>query len=91
MLGVIKRWGSAHANAAENVPLFAAGVLLACHAGVPTGMLNGLVASYTLARAAYGIAYIMIEKESLATLRSYCWWWGNINCLTMLVLAGKRL
>jgi uncharacterized MAPEG superfamily protein len=90
-LSMIKRWDAAHANAVENFPLFATGVLLACHAGVPTGMLNGLMASYTLARVAYGIAYIMIEKERLAILRSYCWWWGNISCLAMLVLAGKRL
>ena len=90
-LRMIKRWESAQANAIENFTLFTASVLLATYAGVPTGTLNGLMASYLLARIGYGIAYITIEKEIYSLTRSLCWWWGNLSCLAMLVLAGKRL
>ena len=88
---MIKRWESAHANATENFSLFVAGVLLALHAGVDVGRLNGLMAAYTLVRASYLVSYIMIQKEELSVVRTLLWWSGNICCLTMMVLAGKKL
>jgi uncharacterized MAPEG superfamily protein len=88
---MIKRWESASANGFENYPLFIGGVLLALQAKVPAGTLNGLMAVYTLARFAYGCAYILIEKESYSGVRGYCWWTGNLSCLTMMVSVGRRL
>jgi uncharacterized MAPEG superfamily protein len=41
-LNMIKRWEAAHANAVENYPLFVAGMLLALHAKLPVGTLDGL-------------------------------------------------
>jgi uncharacterized MAPEG superfamily protein len=90
-LAMIKRWEGAHANSMENYTLLVAASLLACHAGVPTGTINGLMFSYTLARVCYAIAYIRIEKESYSKVRGLCWWWGMFSCLTLLRQAGKRL
>ncbi|KAH8805993.1 hypothetical protein F5884DRAFT_467646 [Xylogone sp. PMI_703] len=90
-LGMLKRWESAHANAVENYTLFVASVLLANHAGVPTSFINGSMASYTVARIAYAIAYIVIDRPALSQLRGMCWWWGNTSCLILLWNAGKRL
>ena len=90
-LRMIKRWESAHANTVENFALFAAGVGLACTARVPSGILNGLMASYTLARVCYAIAYVGIESDTTSQVRGICWWWGNVSALSMIWLAGKRL
>lgn len=82
---------AAHANAVENYPLFVAGVLMCLHAKVPVGTLNDLMAGYTLARAAYAFAYVGIESDKYSRIRGYLWWTGNICCLTMIGMAGKRL
>jgi len=66
-------------------------VLLALHAGVDKGTLNGLMAAYTLARAAYSVCYVVIVREKASFLRSAFWWGGNTSCIAMCVLAGKRL
>lgn len=90
-LDLVRRWEGAHANAMEGFPLFVAGVLLALHAGVEMGRLNGLMAGYTVLRVGYLVSYLAIEKEKLSVVRTAFWWSGNICCLTMLVLAGKQL
>ncbi|RDW91589.1 hypothetical protein BP5796_02754 [Coleophoma crateriformis] len=90
-LRMIKRWEAAHANAVENFPLFFGSVLLALHAGVPVGKINGLAALYTLARCAYALAYINIETHAASYGRSVLWWVGNVSCLTLIKMAGSRL
>jgi len=90
-LNMLKRWESAHANAVENYALFVAAVLLGNHTGVPAAVINGHIASYTLARMAYAVVYIFIDRESLSQLRGLCWWWGNSSCFSLLYIAGKRL
>lgn len=75
----------------ENFPLFVAAVLLGAHAGVDHGSMNGLMALYTVARLAYAAAYVAVESERGSYLRSVCWWQGNLACLLMLWLAGRRL
>jgi uncharacterized MAPEG superfamily protein len=90
-LDLIKRWEGAHENATEGFTLLLAGVLLALHAGVDTGRLNGLMAAYTVLRVGYLVSYLAIEKEEVSVIRTVCWWSGNICCLTMLALAGKKL
>ncbi|RFU27755.1 hypothetical protein B7463_g8576, partial [Scytalidium lignicola] len=90
-LNMLKRWESAHANAVENYTLFVAAVLLANHAGVPAGVINGLMASYTLARTLYAVAYICIDRDEFSQVRGLCWWWGNTSCMSLLWMAGKRL
>ena len=90
-LNAIKRWNAASANALENFPLFVAGVVLGVVAGVDHGSMNGLMTLYTVARLAYAVAYVAIESERFSYLRSVLWWQGNLSCLMMLWLAGKRL
>ncbi|TVY13371.1 hypothetical protein LARI1_G008903, partial [Lachnellula arida] len=90
-LAMVKRWESAHANSVEGYTFFVAGVLLGLHAGVPSQTLNGLMAIYSLVRIGFGISYITIESEGNSWLRTLFWWAGNISCITMMVLAGKRL
>ncbi|KAN0098984.1 hypothetical protein V8E51_014647 [Hyaloscypha variabilis] len=87
----VKRWESAHANTVEGYSLFTGGVLLALHAGVPTQNLNGLMALYSSAIIAYAAAYILIEDERASFLRSVLWWVGNTSCISMMVMAGKKM
>ena len=90
-LDMIKRWGFAHNNAIENYPFLIGGVLLGLHAGVDTGKMNGLMALYTVARLGYAVAYITIEGDVTSQVRGLLWWTGNICCLTMMGLAGRKL
>jgi uncharacterized MAPEG superfamily protein len=46
---------------------------------------------YTLARVAYAASYILIEDERASFLRSVLWWTGNTSCISMMVMAGKRM
>jgi len=90
-LNMIKRWGFAHNNAIENYPLFLGGVLLGLHAGVGRGVMNGLMALYTVARLGYAVAYICIGGDVTSQIRGVLWWTGNVCCLTMMGLAGRKL
>lgn len=88
---MIKRWGFAHANAIESYPFFTSAVLLGLHAKVETGTLNGIMALYTIARLAYAVAYVMIESDTTSQIRGLLWWVGNLCCLSMMWMAGKKL
>ncbi|KAH9214566.1 hypothetical protein DL95DRAFT_365715 [Leptodontidium sp. 2 PMI_412] len=90
-LETIRRMDNAHANSVEGFTVFVAGVLLALHAGVPTEKLNGLMAAYSVSRVGFGLAYILIENEHLALIRTVFWYAGNVACVAMMVLAGKRM
>jgi uncharacterized MAPEG superfamily protein len=88
---MIKRWGFAHANALESYPFFTSAVLLALHAKVETGTVNGLMALYTVARLGYAVAYVTIESDTISQIRGVIWWVGNLCCLSMMWMAGKKL
>ena len=88
---MIKRLGFAHNNAIESYPFFTSAVLLALHAKVETGMLNGLMALYTVARLGYAVVYVTLESDTISQIRGVIWWVGNISCLSMMYLAGKKL
>ncbi len=49
------------------------------------------MAGYSVARIGYALAYVLIEKEELSLVRTAFWYAGNICCVSMMVLAGKRL
>ena len=85
----LKRQESAHANAVENFPLLAAALLSAQAAGVPTEVINRAAFTYTLARTAYAISYIVVETRAYSWTRSVAWWVGNISCLRLLWKAGQ--
>lgn len=90
-LNMLKRNESAHANAVENYTLLVAGVGLATAAGVDRVVVNRAVVVYTLARLAYAVVYISIERPLLSQLRGVCWWIGNVSCFTLLWKAGEVL
>jgi uncharacterized MAPEG superfamily protein len=87
----VRRMEAAQANSIESFGLLGVSSLLAMHAGVNTGTVNGLMAVYVLARVGYSLAYVLVETRSLSYIRSLMFWIGNISCVTMMVLAGKRL
>ncbi|PVH68752.1 hypothetical protein DL98DRAFT_440494, partial [Cadophora sp. DSE1049] len=87
----IRRMENAHANSVEGYTFLVAGVLLALHAGVPTEKLNGLMAVYSLSRIGFGLAYILIENEHLALIRTVFWYAAQISCITMMAMAGNRM
>lgn len=67
--GAKKRAYNAHLNGFEAFPAFAAGVLLAEHAGVAQGTVDGMALTFVVARVLHGILYITDQ----ATLRSIVW------------------
>ncbi|KAL5334160.1 hypothetical protein BJX70DRAFT_402863 [Aspergillus crustosus] len=90
-LNMLKRNESAHANSVENYALLVGAVAMAGVAGVDNLTVNRAVGVYTLARVAYGVVYIVVEREGLSQLRGVCWWIGNVSLLTLLWKAGGLL
>ena len=66
-------------------------VLFAMVAKLPNETINMSCASYTLARLVHGPAYILIESDQLALIRSVARWWCNVSCLTLLWKGGNAL
>lgn len=81
--GKKRRAYSAQLNGFEAFPAFAAGVLLAEHAGGDQGMINLLSMVFVAARVAHGLLYI----ADLATLRSLAWSVGVICVVWLLILS----
>lgn len=81
--GFRARANAAQANSLEGFPFFAAGVLLALHAGVPAGTVEQLALAYVLARLVYIACYV----ADWATLRSLVWTVGYGCVLAFYVLA----
>ncbi|KAL4973023.1 hypothetical protein BDW66DRAFT_143009 [Aspergillus desertorum] len=90
-LDMIKRNESAHANAVENYALLVGAVAMATVAGVERASINRAVVVYTLARIAYAIVYITVDKPKWSQLRGLCWWTGNLCCLNLLRKAALLL
>lgn len=88
---MLKRWEAAHANSMEGYAFFATAVLLALHAGVHKGRLNGCMALYSAARLGYAACYICIEHKLWSQLRGVCFWGGNAACVALVWEAGRRL
>jgi uncharacterized MAPEG superfamily protein len=74
----------AQANAYENFPPFAAGVLVAHAAGAPQLTIDILVGVFLLARITHGIAYILDKP----TLRSIVWTVGFFCTVGLFLAAG---
>ncbi|KAH8599066.1 hypothetical protein B0O99DRAFT_34660 [Bisporella sp. PMI_857] len=87
----IKRLEAASANAIDHYPVFVAAVLLGAIAKVDAPKMNGLMALYTVARLGYAVAYVAIESDSTSRVRGYLFWTGNVACMGMLWLAGRKL
>ncbi|KAF9889520.1 hypothetical protein FE257_007230 [Aspergillus nanangensis] len=90
-LDQLKRQEASHLNAMEGFPFFAASVLLAIYTGVPNETINAFGLWYTTSRVAHAVTYRYIESHALSFLRSIAWWSANASCITIAVLAGKKL
>lgn len=58
-------------------------VLFALYAKLPANTINTACAIYSLARIAYTLEYIFIDRRMLSYSRSITWWVGNITCFTL--------
>ena len=54
-----RRAYAAHSNAYENLPFFAAAVIIAVTQGAPISTVNWLAAAYIILRFAHGVAYVL--------------------------------
>jgi uncharacterized MAPEG superfamily protein len=81
-----QRMMAAHANAVENLVLFAPLVLIANALNISSGVTVGACAVYFWARLAHLIVYTL----GIAVLRTLCWTIGWF-CLVALVLAIFRV
>lgn len=81
--GMPQRAHAAHLNSFEALPIFAAAVLAALHAGVAQASIDQLAIAFTLLRIGYGIAYI----ADIHWLRSLLWFAALGCCVALLVMA----
>lgn len=84
LTGWQQRANWAQANAYENFPPFAAGVIIAHLVGVNQPIIDGLAGVYLLARITHGIAYILDKP----TLRSLVWTLGFFSMIALFLSAG---
>lgn len=83
----IHRAFAAHLNAFEAFAPFAAGVILAQLAQVPTDRIAGLAIAFVVFRIAHGLLYI----GNRPLLRSTVWAGGFACVLALLVMAAQRV
>ncbi|KAK3984624.1 hypothetical protein QBC44DRAFT_10377 [Cladorrhinum sp. PSN332] len=90
-LNMLQRCESASANSVENYTFFVGAIGFATLAGVERTLINRWALAYTVARVAYGAAYIFIENRKTAALRGLFWWVGNVSCFGLLWGAYGKL
>ena len=81
--GARKRSYNAHLNGFEAFPAFAAGVLMAEHAGVAQATVDQPAVVFVVARVLHGVLYILDQ----ATLRSIVWTIGVAAVVGLMVLS----
>ena len=87
--GRYQRAESAQQNGFENLPLFAAAVIAANYAKLPTETINNSVAFYLGSRVIYNLLYINIENLRAAGLRSIVYVSGIVALMRLFVKAGQ--
>ncbi len=81
--GMPQRAHAAHLNSFEALPIFAAAVLAALHAGVEPVLLDRLALAFVALRLGYGLAYL----ADVHWLRSLLWFGALACCVTLLAKA----
>lgn len=81
--GPRRRSYNAHLNGFEAFPAFAAGVLMAEHAGVAQATVDQLAVLFVICRVLHGVLYILDQ----ATLRSVVWTVGIGTVLGLMALS----
>ncbi|PWZ02615.1 hypothetical protein BCV70DRAFT_234434 [Testicularia cyperi] len=87
----IIRAESAQMNGFENLGFFAAAVVAANYAKVPSHELNTLTGGYIASRILFNFLYIFVESEAVAGLRSASFVGGVAMVFTLFIKAGLRL
>ncbi|SJX60456.1 uncharacterized protein SRS1_11769 [Sporisorium reilianum f. sp. reilianum] len=86
----IIRAESAQLNGFETLGLYAAGIVAANVAGVPSSQLNQLSIGYLASRILFNLLYIYVTDEATATLRSAAYISGIGIISTLFIKAGLR-
>ena len=89
-----ERLEACHANGMENLPLFAAAVILGNMAGIKKdglGGMTGFVASFLAVRLVYTAVYITNKTQGPSLLRSGLWATGVAMCGRVIFKAAKGL
>lgn len=87
----IIRAESAQLNGFETLGLFAAAVVAANTAKVPSHQLNQLTSGYLASRALFNLLYIYVTDEALATLRTGSYLASIGIIFTLFIKAGLRI
>ncbi|KAM0297427.1 hypothetical protein HYE67_007396 [Fusarium culmorum] len=79
-------------NGFETLGLYAAGLVAANFAGVPTPTINALGFSYVASRVAYNIVYLWLQADRrLAPVRSLVWTASIGFIITLWIKAGNKM
>ncbi|RGP63581.1 membrane protein [Fusarium sporotrichioides] len=79
-------------NGFETLGLYAAGIVAANFAGVPTPTINALSFSYVASRVAYNVAYLWLQADRrLAPVRSLVWTTSIGFIVTLWIKAGNKM
>ncbi|KJE90547.1 hypothetical protein CAOG_001849 [Capsaspora owczarzaki ATCC 30864] len=84
---ILRRAQSCHYNLLENFAFFAAGVIAAKVAHVPTATINYYVAMHVLFRVAYVPLYLLISTNPASALRSIAFF-GAAYASAMLMISA---
>ncbi|WVW84217.1 hypothetical protein I302_106247 [Kwoniella bestiolae CBS 10118] len=86
----LRRAIAANVNTHVNLPLFAAGLAAANASHVDSSSLHLYSAGFLLSRIAYNLAYIFIEDDTTAYIRSALYWGGVGSCMALYVKAALK-
>ncbi|GKT98672.1 membrane protein [Fusarium langsethiae] len=79
-------------NGFETLGLYAAGIVAANFAGVPTPTINALSFSYVASRVAYNVAYLWLQADRrLAPVRSLVWTTSIGFIVALWIKAGNKM
>lgn len=73
----------------ENLPLYAAAVILGNMAKLDSTYLNGFTVAYLASRVGYTYCYINIADRKKSFARTGIWAVGMVLCLTTIVKAAN--
>ncbi|KAF2094617.1 hypothetical protein NA57DRAFT_60642 [Rhizodiscina lignyota] len=86
-----ERAEAAHYNGMENLPLFAAAVILGNLAGLEKSAMDRFVGAFLALRAAYFVQYISNSKKEYTWIRTVLWMGSVALSIRTIVQAAKAM
>lgn len=86
-----ERAEAASANGFENLPLFAAAVILGNVAKLPAAEMDRFARNYLAIRFVYLLVYVYVSKQQYTGARSIIWLTSCVMCINVMVKAAKIL